>query len=254
MGEHPGIIPGKVWVNVQESLERNKSKAFRKPRSNEALLTGLLFCSCGNRMYPKVSRRLTADGQPIYTYVCKLKERSQRSMCSCKNTNGNALDMAIVEQVKLLADEKSTFIDLLERSRSFYTGNCAEYKEQLSVLRKEKADAEKKIGSLVDSLVDLGDSTVKNHVAKRIEQLNTECDALDIRIRELEGLTSQHSLSDIEFDMMCQLLQVFKSNIDEMTLEQKRTAIRTIVRKVIWDGVNAHVVLFGADDVCNASR
>ena len=33
-----------------------------------------------------------------------------------------------------------------------------------------------------------------------------------------------------------------------MTIEQKRAAIRTIVRKVIWDGVNAHVVLFGVQD------
>ena len=33
-----------------------------------------------------------------------------------------------------------------------------------------------------------------------------------------------------------------------MTVEQKRAAIRTIVRKVVWDGVNAHVILFGVKD------
>ena len=33
-----------------------------------------------------------------------------------------------------------------------------------------------------------------------------------------------------------------------MTVEQKRAAIRTIVRKVVWDGVNAHVILFGVRD------
>ena len=36
--------------------------------------------------------------------------------------------------------------------------------------------------------------------------------------------------------------------IDEMTVEQKRAAIRIIVRKVVWDGVNAHVILFGVKD------
>ena len=90
--------------------------------------------------------------------------------------------------------------------------------------------------------------TAKAHVTKRIEQLNEEYQSLEKRIQELEGLTTQHALSDIEFDLMRQLLTVFKDGIDEMTIEQKRAAIRTIVRKVIWDGVNAHVVLFGVQD------
>ena len=47
---------------------------------------------------------------------------------------------------------------------------------------------------------------------------------------------------------MRQLLTVFRDGIDEMTVEQKRAAIRTVVRKVIWDGQYAHVVLFGAVD------
>ena len=248
VGEHPGIDPGKVWVFHSESLERNKAKSFRKSRSNEALLTGLLYCSCESRMYPKISRRKTADRNPIYTYVCKMKERGQRSICNGKNANGNTLDMAILEQIKMLEDDTGTFIDQLEQSRKFYTGNRADYEERLSDLRKEKADAEKKMEGLVDSLIDLGDSIAKNHVAKRIEQLNQECIDIDSRIKELEGLTSQYALSDIEFDVLRQLLTVFKDGIDEMTIEQKRAAIRIIVRKVIWDGVNAHVVLFGAED------
>ena len=94
----------------------------------------------------------------------------------------------------------------------------------------------------------MGDSPAKAHVTKRIEQLNEEYQSLEKRIQELEGLTTQHALSDIEFDLMRQLLTVFKDGIDEMTIEQKRAAIRTIVRKVIWDGVSAHVVLFGVQD------
>ena len=246
--KHPGLIPGKVWVQVQESLERNKSKSFRKPRSNEALLTGLLFCSCGERMYPKMSKRKTADGKVIYTYVCKMKERSQRTVCNSKNANGNTLDMAIIEQVKMLADDKETFVSQLEQSRKFYTGNRMDYEQRISDMRKEKAETEKKINSLVDSLVEMGDSPAKAHVTKRIEQLNEEYQSLEKRIQELEGLTTQHALSDVEFDLMRQLLTVFKDGIDEMTIEQKRAAIRTIVRKVIWDGVNAHVVLFGVQD------
>ena len=156
--------------------------------------------------------------------------------------------MAVIEQIKMLADDKDTFIDQLEQSRKFYTGNRMDYEQRLDDLRKEKAANEKKINSLVDSLVEMGDSPAKAHVTKRIEELNQEYQSLEKRIQELEGLTSQHALSDIEFDLMRQLLTVFKDGIDEMTVEQKRAAIRTIVRKVVWDGVNAHVILFGVQD------
>lgn len=248
VGLHPGIIPGKVWVQVQESLERNKSKAYHKPRSNEALLTGFLYCSCGSRMYPKISRRRTADGKPIYTYVCKMKERSRQAMCNSKNVNGNIVDMAITTQIKMLAEDQDTFISQLEQSRKFYTGNRANYEKQLVSMRQKKADLEKKMDGLADSLVDLGDSVARNYVAKRMEQLGLECAGIDARIQELECLTSQHALSELEFDVMRQLLSVFKSGIDEMTIEQKRAAIRTIVRKVVWDGVNAHVILYGVQE------
>lgn len=248
VGKHPGLIPGKTWVRVQEALEQNKSKAFRRPKSNEALLTGLLYCRCGNRMYPKLSKRRTADGDVIFTYVCKLKERSQRSLCNNRNASGNTMDLAVVEQVKRLNDNNAEFIDQMEKSRKFYTGNRVQYEEQLATLQKDKAEVEKKIEGLVDSLIELGDSTAKVRVAKRIEALTAESDALETRIQELIALTSQRAMSDIEFDVLRQLLSVFQENIDDMPLEQKRAAIRTVVRKVIWDGVNAHIVLFGADE------
>ena len=248
VGEHLGIIPGKVWVSIQESLNRNKSKAFRKSRSNEALLTGLLFCSCGHRMYPKLSKRKTADGESVFTYVCKMKEHSQRSVCNSKNVNGNILDMAIIEEIKRMEENSGQFIRQLEQSRKFYTGNRNEYEDRLNTLYKEKTAIEKKMEGLVDSLAEFTDGIAKKQIAKRIEKLNEESLEIEKRIQELEGLTSQHTLSDVEFDIMRQLLTVFKENIDKMTLEQKRAAVRTLVRKVVWDGMNAHVILFGAQE------
>ena len=101
VGQHPGLIPGSRWVPVQENLKRNGSGAYRKPRGseNEALLTGLLFCACGSRMYPKLTPRRDAEGKRIYTYICSLKERSRKSLCNRKNANGNLLDREILEKI-----------------------------------------------------------------------------------------------------------------------------------------------------------
>ncbi len=98
--------------------------------------------------------------------------------------------MAVIEQIKLLEDDKGSFIDQLEQSRKFYTRNRVAYEDQIASMQKNKSD----------------------------------------------------------IDVMRQLLSVFKDSIDEMIVEQKRSAIRTLVRKVVWDGVKAHIILFGAQD------
>ena len=248
VGEHPGIISSRRWIRVQESLERNKSKSYHKPRGNEALLTGLLWCSCGNRMYPKVTGRKTADGRVIYPYLCKLKERSRRALCNVQNANGNALDAAVCEQVRYLADHSSSFIKQLEHARSAHSGSRSEYETKLAALRKEQTDTQRKIHTLIDSLADFEDSTAAVHLKKRIEELNAQDAALSSRIQELESLTDSGGLDGPGFDLMRQLLTAFHNNIDNMTVTQKRAAIRTVVRKVVWDGKVAHVVLFGSPE------
>lgn len=248
VGEHPGIISSNRWIRVQESLERNKSKSYHKSRGNEALLTGLLWCSCGSRMYPKVTGRKTADGQVVFPYMCKLKERSRRELCNVRNANGNLLDAAICEQVKHLADHSSDFMKQLEKAKSAHAGNRSEFETKLSTLRKEQAETQRKINALIDSLADFSDSTAAVHLKKRIEELNAQDATLSSRIRELESLTDSGVLGGIEFDVMRQLLIVFHDNIDDMTVTQKRAAIRTVVRKVVWDGKVAHVVLFGSPE------
>ena len=248
IGQHPGLVPSKQWIKVQESLDRNKSKAYRKPRNNEALLTGLLYCACGDRMYPKLTQRKTADGEAIYTYVCKMKERSKRERCNRRNANGNILDAAIIEQIKSLTENDSSFANQLEKSRQFYTGRREAYGAQLDGLRKEYAEHEKTINGLIDSLGMTSDSVVKPRLIKRIEELTEANREIENRIRELEGLTCTNTLSDMEFDMLRQMLSMFRTGIDWMSVEEKRAAIRTLVRKVVWDGVNAHVVLFGANE------
>lgn len=245
VGSHPGLIPGKVWVQIQESLERNKSKSFRKPRSNEALLTGLLFCSCGERMYPKMSQQKTEDGKVRYSYVCKRKEHSQRSLCSRKNVNGNRLDREVLRQITMLSEETAVFTAQLEKNRKYFAGNRTDYEQQLLDKRRKKEETKKKMDALADTLAELGDGAAKVHVGRRMEQLSRECQDLETCIQELENLTAQALLRAGEFDLSCQLLAAFKNAVDAMTVEQKRAAIRTIVRMVIWDGADAHVILHG---------
>lgn len=192
-------------------------------------------------MYPKLSQRVTAEGKPVYAYVCRKKEHSKRSLCGLRNANGNLLDAAVLEQIKSLHTDDSHFLSLLEKGQRFHIDCGEDSSEQLEELRRQQIETERRIAALVDSLADLSGSTAAVHVKKRIEELHTQQAGLYSHIRELESLTVHQTLSDMEFDLMRQLLAVFQKDVDRMTVEQKRVAIRTLVRKVVWDGQHAHV-------------
>lgn len=118
VGKHPGIISGANWVRVQSMLDVNKSKSYRKPRSNVALLSGLLRCGeCGDYMRPKLTGRTNANGELIYTYMCSTKERSHGTVCSMKNCNGNTLDAKIVEEIRKVATDKKTLASYCQKPR-----------------------------------------------------------------------------------------------------------------------------------------
>lgn len=248
VGQHPGIISAKDWIHVQESLERNKSRAYRKPRGNEALLTGLLWCRCGSRMYPKLSKRTAADGKPIYTYVCKMKERSKRSVCSCENVHGNVLDGAVLGQIRQLEEDENHFLSQLEKRGRFYADDddrCAGRPEDL---RQRQGEIRRKINILVDSLADFRDSGAAIHIKERIEELHKQDAELEERIARWEEMAAQHTLSGAACELLCRRLAAFQDSVDDMTIEQKRAAIRTAIHKVVWDGRCAHVILFGGAD------
>ncbi len=248
VGKHQGVIEGNTWIKTQRILEQNKSKSYRKPRSNVALLSGLLICgNCGEFMRPKLSKRMNTKGEPIYTYLCSMKERSRCHVCNMKNCNGNIMDADIVNQLKSLSEDGSEFIRQLEQSKRVILGNRESYDEKVNKLEADIESNESEIKGLVSALGKASGSAAEDYIMQQIDELHEKGEALKRRLAELKELTASHALADIEFDILAQLLASFKDTVDGMTVEQKRAAIRTFVKEIIWDGKDAHVVLFGSD-------
>ena len=248
VGKRQGVIEGNTWIKTQRILEQNKSKSYRKPRSNVALLSGLLICgNCGEFMRPKLSKRMNTRGEPIYTYLCSMKERSRCHVCNMKNCNGNIMDADIVNQLKSLSEDGSEFIRQLEQSKRVILGNRESYDEKVNKLEADIESNESEIKGLVTALGKASGSAAEDYIMQQIDELHEKGEALKRRLAELKELTASHALADIEFDILAQLLASFKDTVDGMTVEQKRAAIRTFVKEIIWDGKDAHVVLFGSD-------
>ena len=248
VGKHLGAIPGATWVQVQKLLELNKSKNYRKPRSHVALLSGLIVCGkCGDYMRPKLSDRKTATGETIYTYLCTTKERSRGHVCDMKNANGNTLDAKIIETIKSFGKQSADMAKQITQTKKRISGNREGYEAELAKLRLQIEDNEKDIKALVISLGKSEGTNAEKYIIEQIDELHEKGEALRKRLAELEAIIQQHDLADIEFDIIRQMLANMGESIDNYTVEQKRAAIRTFIRKIVWDGENAHLYLFHND-------
>jgi len=249
VGKHKGLITGADWVKVQNMLNQNKSKSYRKPKSNVALLSGLLFCGhCNSFMRPKLSKRINADGEQIYSYLCETKEKSRMHNCQMKNPNGNELDKVVCNHIKALSYDTSHFIKQLEKAKQIIVGNREEYDLKLDNLKKSFSDNEKEIKALVSALARSEDIPAYDYITEQINQLHEKNENIKQQITEFESLTQNNVLSDKEFEIAKELIQNFNLSFDTLSIEQKRSALRSFIKRIVWDGENVHVFLFGSDD------
>lgn len=255
VGKHPGIIPGSTWVSVQEKLERNKSKSYRTPRSNLALLSGLLICgSCGDYMRPKMTNRVTADGKPIYTYLCTRKERSRRQACNMKNASGNILDAKVIESIRQIGKSSDEMAkQILQTKKLLYTNreNC---NAEVAQVNAQLNDVQTKIKALLDSLATAAGTAAELYIVQQIDELHKSGEQYQNRLKELETFTQQQELDDIEFDTTQRILANFGKSIDDYSIEQKRAVIRACVRQIVWDGENIHLYLVGQNEKIEISQ
>ena len=251
VGKHKGVIPGAIWIRVQNLLELNKSKSYRKPRSNTALLSGVLYCSkCGDYMRPKLTDRLNSNGEPIYTYLCTTKERSRSHVCDMKNANGNMLDAMIIEQIKVFAKQSSDMAKQIMQLKKRIHVNSEGYDTQIAKLKSQIDNNDQTIRSLVVSLGKSEGTHAEKYIIQQIDELHVENEKLKIRLNENQAIMQKTELTEIEFDLIKQLLSSVGESIDDYSVEQKRAAIRSFIRRIVWDGENAHVYLFHGDGDC----
>lgn len=249
VGRHKGLVRGEDWVQVQKLLEQNKSKAYRKPRSNVALLSGLLYCGdCGSFMRPKLSQRVNKDGELIYDYLCELKEKSKKQKCNIKRANGNELDKLVCMEIQKLTSDKSEFMKSLKKEQKQLNINDSSYQGTLKNLRKSKSDTEVKIKNLLQTLAKTEGTSAQDYILNEINELDRKIKALESQIQEHEDLAKTGSMSDIEFDNLADMLCSFADSFETMPIEQKRLALRAFVKKIIWDGDKVHIYFFGSEE------
>lgn len=247
-GRHEGIVSGKEFVRVQKLLESNKEKgaAFKNTKNSVALLSGLLYCTCGHLMRPKnyPASRLTEKGERTFSYRCPYKDATHREMCDTKNVHGNTLDARVCEEIIGLTNPDAGIIPMLEALLKKIKDTDIEVISEKDLLQQDYNKKKDEIQKLIESIKNLdADSVSVQYINDEIKRMDGLCRELKTKIDAMES-DKEANLNITDYVMeWLEKMKHFPQIFEELTVLQKRDFLRTIIEKVVWDGEIAHIYI-----------
>ncbi|HXY34181.1 MAG TPA: recombinase family protein [Planctomycetaceae bacterium] len=104
-GEQRGIVTVEVFDAVQQLLAcHGRNGRQQRPRSSEALLSGLLICkACGRAMTPTYSQR---RARRYRYYVCTRAQKEGWTMCPSPSVPAGPMEAFVIDQIRSLGSER----------------------------------------------------------------------------------------------------------------------------------------------------
>ena len=246
IGKHKGRVSGKKWVAVQNIIEDNipTGKKPAKMHNDYSLLSGLIYCEkCGSRLFAK-SRSGKGATPGLFDYVCSSKLRGGTELCDCQNIGGQQADDMVCDYLMKYTDESSSIYKLLEKLKHDLQGQKQESPLESIEARISKCNEE--MDNLVNTLSqgNLGSAFIQR-VNARINELDQELSDLTKERERLQKDVNLIADKEIQVDMLAAALGSLKNNFPILSVYEKRTLIKLLVQKIVWDGRDLHIFMDG---------
>lgn len=249
VGQHKPFISGRQWVALQDRLKNGQKRAYRRPRRNTALLSGLIRCAnCHSYMRPKNYNRIGQDGNKIFAYMCEEKSKSKGQNCTMKNPRGNDVDRFICDEIKKLPENTNTFMQQLNIAQNLLLKESNNSQSELELLNASLKEKNNRINTLLKTLSQMDNNITLQYVNEEVSRLHSEKEDIEQHIKELELIEQDKSKIYDKLSSLQEKLSDFSRTFDLMPIDDKRTALRKLVKTVLWDGNTVHLYLTGSED------
>lgn len=251
IGKHKGEVTGKNFVKIQRILEANKikSESFHKVKNEVALLSGLVYCTCGHVMRPKYYnvKQVMDNGDRKFSYICKYREYTHGEKCSVVNAPGNDLDRLVCEEVLKYSEPDSSVGKMLRDLEKRLEDSKGSSVTELDMLKQNLSDKQKAMDNLVSSLKDAERSPAfVEHVDGELSKLNEECRVLNKRIEEINRNHDKVDYDKTQVNLLASELASFARLFEHLSVAKKREYLKLLIDRVVWDGENAHIFIYGS--------
>lgn len=239
VGEHIPVIGSSLWIQVQERLKSQSKYAFRRARTNHALLSGLVYCSCGSPMRPKSTGTQTEKGERRFSYLCEAKSKSKGGLCKQKNVQGNRLDKAVVSYLFEMYCQIQDDDSILNAIKSELDSPLLTDSEEMLFKHAIEANR-KKLDRLISSVENATSGEVESMLFQRMEKISAE---IEKQKQELETLQQKKEATNTEKlrEYVNTLLHFDENLWRKLDYDTQKSIIGLLIDHIEWDGTTAAI-------------
>lgn len=236
LGNHPGIIPSRDWIEAQNLLSKDRKNPSRRGSSKYALLTSILYCSkCGSPM--GITSKYSDGMVSSYYYKCTKKAKTRGGECSCPNLNGAQADEIILNQIKSIKVDEASAINLLYHNPLWIKDFYNDFNGKIVTWKKQINKYTKSIDNLIVLLSENEDLQSSRYIVKEIEELHFKKKNLEDKINKLTLESTIHS----DYKDWGKWLQEVNDNMNSLDIEFKKRLVSGLINKILWDGETLEV-------------
>ena len=249
IGKHTPIIENEVWLKVQKQLQMNSKMSFSSTGTSLALLSGLIYCkNCGSVMQV-AGQNVLSDGTIAYNYRCTTKVKSRGKVCSIENiSKGYALDRLIIQCIKEMLYNQSDIVHELNKAKGHIVYQSNQANDEHLYLHQELVNNKIVISNLIKKLATLNDETMENYIKEEVTSLHKRNTAIQEQLHTLMMASASNDYSITNVEGIISSIMDFDKYIELSSLNEKKTLIRNLIKRIEWDGKTIDIYFYLNED------
>ncbi len=233
-GEHEGIVPPKVFREVQAVLEENRGNGGAGSRNQcGALLRGILKCASCNA--PMVHTWTKHRAKAYRWYRCAASMKHGTATCPTRSVKADAVESFIVSEIKRIGSDpdlqRATFEQALAQVAAQKRGARAEMKR----IEKEIASARRNVDGLTAAIAKAG-GRAEQALLTSLETTQGRVTALEARLAEVRAQEATLATQHVDEAAVAQALAEFDELWSVLLIPERERVIRLLVSGIRYDG------------------
>lgn len=219
---HPRIVDDNTFDLVQQKLKENTRNPGGEHRPRlEALLRGLLYCSCcGSAMSPSYS---SSKNRRYRYYVCLRTMQRNGGGCTTRAVSAPVIEDAVIESVRRFAITPEVIEAIARVARQRLTEELGRHREELKAINVRVRNAKSQL------------VRAKNLDAAREAALREIVSLGEAQAEQLRRLVERGERLRFDDQMVRQRMATFDEVWKTMTIQQQAALLRQLIERVGYD-------------------